>query len=60
MNNPVQTECSTGLRNHTNRNDVVVQPKTFILAEHVELLRSFVEVGGVPPCCVVLARGYPY
>ncbi|MDR1053081.1 MAG: hypothetical protein LBL39_02805 [Planctomycetaceae bacterium] len=40
MDNPVQTECSTGLRNHTNRNYVVVQPKTFILAERVELLRS--------------------
>jgi hypothetical protein len=40
VDNPVQTECSTGLRNHINQNYVVVQPKTFILAECVELLRS--------------------
>ncbi|MDR1052981.1 MAG: hypothetical protein LBL39_02295 [Planctomycetaceae bacterium] len=40
MDNPVQTECSTGLRNHTDQNYVVVQPKTFIFAERVELLRS--------------------
>ncbi|MDR1053199.1 MAG: hypothetical protein LBL39_03400 [Planctomycetaceae bacterium] len=59
MDNPVQTECSTGLRNHTNRNYVVVQPKTFIFAECVELLRSSGCGGCLSPCCVPLAPGYP-
>jgi hypothetical protein len=49
MDNPVQTKCSTGLRNHTNRNYVVVQPKTFIIAERVELLRSSFGGGDMPP-----------
>ncbi|MDR1054063.1 MAG: hypothetical protein LBL39_07795 [Planctomycetaceae bacterium] len=59
MDNPVQTECSTGLRNHTDRNYVVVQPTTFIFAVRVELLRSSLWGGSVTPCCVALARGYP-
>ncbi|MDR1054085.1 MAG: hypothetical protein LBL39_07905 [Planctomycetaceae bacterium] len=59
MDNPVQTECSTGLGSLLNRNYVVVQPKTFILAERVELLRSSLWGDGVTPCCVALARGYP-
>jgi hypothetical protein len=49
MDNPVQTECSTGERNHYNRNYIVVQPKTFIFAERVELLRSSVEGDGATP-----------
>jgi hypothetical protein len=40
MDNPVQTECSTGLGNHNIRNCVAVQPKTFVYVERVELLRS--------------------
>ncbi|MDR1052563.1 MAG: hypothetical protein LBL39_00145 [Planctomycetaceae bacterium] len=61
MDNPVQTECSTGLRNQTNRNYVVVQPKTFILA--VNVLNCYaVRCGGISftPCCTSFARGYPY
>jgi hypothetical protein len=40
MDNPVQTECSTGLCNHNIRNCVAVQPETFAHVERVELLRS--------------------
>ncbi|MDR1053638.1 MAG: hypothetical protein LBL39_05635 [Planctomycetaceae bacterium] len=35
MDNPVQTECSTGLGNLLNRNYVVVQQRRFILAVSV-------------------------
>ncbi|MDR1053063.1 MAG: hypothetical protein LBL39_02715 [Planctomycetaceae bacterium] len=57
MDNPVQTECSTGLDSFLNWNYVVVQPKTFILAERVELLRSSLLDDVLTPCCTVVCTG---
>ncbi|MDR1052572.1 MAG: hypothetical protein LBL39_00190 [Planctomycetaceae bacterium] len=49
MDNPVQVQRSTGLRDPKTRNCVAVQPETFIITERVELLRSSFGVDIVTP-----------
>jgi hypothetical protein len=63
MDNPVQTKCSTGKRNHyirELRSSSIDSRQGQVFS--VELLRS--SVGGDvllnTPCCTSFARGYPY
>ncbi|MDR1291211.1 MAG: hypothetical protein LBK06_08420 [Planctomycetaceae bacterium] len=60
MDNPVQTECSTGAR-HSTPTELRSSSteNVYLCRERVELLRSSLWGGSVTPCCVALVRGYP-